>query len=221
MYDINRLKNHISEALVSEICEMFQIIRQLKRIQASQGPARPKLTSEEIKDRYNRIRSAYPLKEFVEDEQFLEDQLVYNEMVASGVDPFSEDGYVADGYEVDASEMKGIFTNVRSYTNTINQLAQNINCLIANNIDYFKSEVTEDGYYDVNLNQEYNPARTTEQELELLENIEWLLLHYKYAKKQEKARNIVLENRKFTFKPNTKQDVIKENDQTDQDKNGI
>ncbi len=58
--------------------------------------------------------------------------------------------------------------------------------------------------------------------MELLENIEWLLLHYKYAKKQEKARNIVLANgRKFTFKPNTKQDVIKENDQTDQDKNGI
>lgn len=120
VYDINRLKNHISEALVSEICEMFQIIRQLKRIQASQGPARPKLTSEEIKDRHNKFRKSHPRRNLVEEgvspaEQFLEDQLVYNEMVASGVDPFSEDGYVADGYEVDASEMKGIFTNVGSY----------------------------------------------------------------------------------------------------------
>jgi hypothetical protein len=209
VYNIEKLKKHISESLIHEICEMFQIIRQLKKIQASKGPIRPKLTREEIKDKYSKFREAHPRKEFVEDEKFIEDKLVYDEMIASG-------------YEFTVSELYQIFTNVCSYKNTIDQLAQNINSLIGNNIDCFNTEVSEDGYYEVDLNPIYNPARTAEQELELLENTEWLLLHYKYTKKQEKARDIVLANgRKFILKPNTKQDVIKENDKTDQDKNGI
>ncbi len=207
--NLEKINYDLNEQLIDEICLMFQMIRKLKTVSNSKGPSKPELTPEQREYRNHQImaglleaKAKYSRPEFVEDEKFAEDQAVYQEMLANGQDPFG-DGY-SDGYDIDELYQalnNSVFENCKfSYLNIIKRIAYNIECLF-NKIELNSSDdgYGEDGYYDVTLNKQYNDYVNNDHLLSALENIEFLLLHYKYAQKQEKARKMLLQNTDGSF----------------------